>query len=56
MKDLLMRVRVDENIKLSDDQFVEDCMTALTLKYPQIVGYTYERSGADLLILMWGEL
>ena len=56
MNTLLMRVRKAENIKLNDDEFVEDCMTALMAKFPQVEGYTYERVEEFVHILMWGDI
>lgn len=57
MENLLFRIKTHKNVQLNDDVFVEECMELLTNKYPQITGYTYERTGPDIIQLMiWGNL
>lgn len=53
---VLFKVKTTKNLKLSDDEFVEDVMNKLVTNYPQVKGYMYERVGPEHIhILMWGE-
>jgi len=57
MKTLLLRVKTVDNPKLSDDEVVIQCMNMLMEKYPEVVGYQFERTDEDYInILMWGNI
>jgi hypothetical protein len=57
LNDLLLQVRTKENMLLSDDEYVTSMMDAMMDKYPQIVGYTWERMDDEFInILLWGDI
>ena len=57
MKHVLFKVKIRNNPDLSDDAVVEDVMDKLMLDYPEVKGYTYERTGPEQInILLWGDI
>lgn len=56
MENLLVRVKTRSNLKLNDDEFVDECMSLLTDKYPQITDWVWERlDDQHIQIMMWGQ-
>ncbi len=56
METLLFRIKTADNPHLEDEDLVAECMKQLMAKWPQVIGYQYERVDDAIHILMWGNL
>lgn len=57
MDNILLKVNTTKSQKLDTDESVEECMSLLKERYPNIQGYTFERLDAHhIQILIWGDL
>lgn len=51
---LLFRVKTKTNPKLNDDNTVQEIMSKLMDRYPQVKTYQYEREDEEtILLLIW---